>query len=50
MAEIAPLRPAATVIVLRPSAPHPFEVLLVRRSDKVAFMAGAHVFLSLIHI
>lgn len=44
MAEIAPLRPAATVIVLRPSAPHPFEVLLVRRSDKVAFMAGAHVF------
>ena len=44
MADIAPLRPAATVIVLRPSAPHPFEVLLVRRSDKVAFMAGAHVF------
>jgi 8-oxo-dGTP pyrophosphatase MutT (NUDIX family) len=44
MAEIAPLRPAATVIVLRPSASHPFEVLLVRRSDKVAFMAGAHVF------
>ncbi len=44
MAEIAPLRPAATVIVLRPAATHPFEVLLVRRNDSVAFMAGAHVF------
>ena len=44
MAEIAPLRPAATVVVLRPAAAHPFDVLLVRRNDKVAFMAGAHVF------
>jgi recombination protein RecT len=44
MAETAPLRPAATVIVLRPASPHPFDVLLVRRNDKVAFMAGAHVF------
>jgi len=45
MAEAAPpLRPAATVVVLRPATSHPFEVLLVRRSDKVAFMAGAHVF------
>lgn len=41
---LAPLRPAATVIVLRPAEPAPFEVLLVRRSDQVAFMAGAHVF------
>ncbi len=44
MAEIAPLRPAATVIVLRPAVTHPFDVLLVRRNDSVAFMAGAHVF------
>lgn len=44
MAETAPLRPAATVIVLRPAATHPFDVLLVRRNDSVAFMAGAHVF------
>lgn len=44
MPEIAPLRPAATVIVLRPAGAHPFEVLLVRRSDSVAFMAGAYVF------
>ncbi len=41
---LAPLRPAATVVVLRPAAEAPFEVLLVRRSDQVAFMAGAHVF------
>lgn len=41
---LAPLRPAATVVVLRPAAAAPFEVLLVRRSDQVAFMAGAHVF------
>ena len=41
---LAPLRPAATVVVLRPAAQWPFEVLLVRRSDQVAFMAGAHVF------
>lgn len=44
MADIAPLRPAATVIVLRPAEAHPFDVLLVRRNDKVAFMAGAYVF------
>ena len=40
----APARPAATVIVLRPATEHPFEVLLVRRNDSVAFMGGAHVF------
>jgi 8-oxo-dGTP pyrophosphatase MutT (NUDIX family) len=44
MAETAPLRPAATVVVLRPATSHPFDVLLVRRNDSVAFMAGAHVF------
>ncbi|MEZ5421026.1 MAG: NUDIX domain-containing protein [Vicinamibacterales bacterium] len=44
MTDVAPLRPAATVVVLRPAASHPFDVLLVRRSDSVAFMAGAHVF------
>lgn len=54
---IAAARPAATVIVLRPSTRHeaashdsslrasdPFEILLVRRNDKVAFMAGSYVF------
>ena len=37
-------RPAATIVVLRQSTAHPFEVLLMRRNDKVAFMAGAYVF------
>lgn len=41
---IVPPRPAATVVVLRPASPHPFEVLMVRRNDNVAFMAGAYVF------
>ena len=36
-------RPASTVVVLRPSA-EAYEVLLVRRNDQVAFMAGAFVF------
>ena len=40
--EIAPARPAATVVVLR--AGDPFEILMVRRNDKVAFMAGSYVF------
>jgi 8-oxo-dGTP pyrophosphatase MutT (NUDIX family) len=39
-----PVRPAATVVVLRAGANVPFEVLMVRRSDQVAFMAGAYVF------
>ena len=34
--------PASTVVLLRPG--HPFEVFLVRRSDSIAFMGGAHVF------
>ena len=37
-------RPASTVVVLRAGATAPFEVLLVRRNDRVAFMAGAYVF------
>jgi 8-oxo-dGTP pyrophosphatase MutT (NUDIX family) len=37
-------RPASTVVVLRSDADDRFEVLLVRRNDKVAFMAGAYVF------
>ncbi|HXG88462.1 MAG TPA: NUDIX hydrolase [Vicinamibacterales bacterium] len=42
---VATPRPAATVVVLRaPDDSDPFEVLLVRRNDKVAFMAGAYVF------
>ncbi len=40
----APARPAATVVVLRPAPDAPFQVLLVRRNDQVAFMAGAYVF------
>ena len=42
---IAPLRPAATVIVVRDGGQNGgFEVLMVRRNDQVAFMAGAYVF------
>jgi len=42
---IAPARPASTVIVLREGqAGDPFEILMVRRNDKVAFMAGSYVF------
>ncbi|MGQ0736386.1 MAG: NUDIX hydrolase [Acidobacteriota bacterium] len=42
---VAPLRPASTVVVLRAQENAPgFEVLLVRRNDQVAFMAGAFVF------
>jgi len=50
VAEIAPARPASTVVVLRPpSTPFaasgdPFEILMLRRNDKVAFMAGSYVF------
>jgi 8-oxo-dGTP pyrophosphatase MutT (NUDIX family) len=40
--QIVPARPAATVIVLRPG--DPFEILMVRRNDQVAFMAGSYVF------
>lgn len=39
---IAPARPASTVVVLREG--NPFEILMVRRNDKVAFMAGSYVF------
>lgn len=39
----ATLRPAATVVVVREAAAG-FEVLMVRRNDSVAFMAGAYVF------
>src|SRR5580765_7657403 len=37
-----PARPASTVVLLRPA--QPFDVFLVRRSDSIAFMGGAHVF------
>jgi 8-oxo-dGTP pyrophosphatase MutT (NUDIX family) len=40
---VAPARPASTVIVLR-ARRSGFEVLLLRRHDNVAFMAGAYVF------
>jgi 8-oxo-dGTP pyrophosphatase MutT (NUDIX family) len=39
---IADARPASTVVLLRPA--RPFDVFLVRRSDSIAFMGGAHVF------
>lgn len=39
---IVPARPASTVIVLQ--AGDPFEILMVRRNDTVAFMAGSYVF------
>ena len=45
--QIAPARPASTVIVMRPSTSISgdlFEILMVRRADKVAFMAGSYVF------
>jgi 8-oxo-dGTP pyrophosphatase MutT (NUDIX family) len=42
---IATLRPAATVVVARESSGRAgFELLMVRRNDRVAFMAGAYVF------
>jgi 8-oxo-dGTP pyrophosphatase MutT (NUDIX family) len=37
-------RPAATVVVVREAADGPFEVLLLRRSAAMTFVAGAHVF------
>ena len=40
---VAEPRPASTVVLLRPSAAR-FDVFLVRRSDSIAFMGGAHVF------
>jgi 8-oxo-dGTP pyrophosphatase MutT (NUDIX family) len=40
--KVVTARPAATVIVLRPG--DPFEILMVRRNDQVAFMAGSYVF------
>ncbi|HXD17680.1 MAG TPA: hypothetical protein VN654_11745 [Vicinamibacterales bacterium] len=39
---VAVARAASTVVLLR--AARPFEVFLVRRSDSIAFMGGAHVF------
>lgn len=39
---VAAARPASTVVLLRSA--NPFEVFLVRRSDSIAFMGGAHVF------
>src|SRR5712691_2161176 len=39
---IVAARPASTVVLLRPA--RPFEIFLVRRSDSIAFMGGAHVF------
>jgi 8-oxo-dGTP pyrophosphatase MutT (NUDIX family) len=46
MVGIAAARPASTVVVLREalSSSDPFEILMVRRNDKVAFMAGSYVF------
>lgn len=43
MNQPVPIRPAATVILVRDSA-HGIEVFMMRRSHKAAFMGGAHVF------
>jgi 8-oxo-dGTP pyrophosphatase MutT (NUDIX family) len=40
---VPPARPASTVVLLRPSSVR-FDVFLVRRSDSIAFLGGAHVF------
>ena len=40
---LADLKPASTVVLLRPSDAR-FDVFLVRRADTIAFMGGAHVF------
>jgi 8-oxo-dGTP pyrophosphatase MutT (NUDIX family) len=40
----AALKPASTIILLRQQCPEGFEVLLVKRSEQSAFMAGTHVF------
>jgi 8-oxo-dGTP pyrophosphatase MutT (NUDIX family) len=37
-------RPAATVVVVREAPDGPFEVMLLRRSAAMTFVAGAHVF------
>ena len=44
--EPSPIRPAATVVVLRPGRREAdaFEVLMVRRNRSIAFMGGAYVF------
>jgi 8-oxo-dGTP pyrophosphatase MutT (NUDIX family) len=48
VADIAAARPASTVIVCAGptarSASDPFEIMMVRRNDTVAFMAGSYVF------
>ena len=41
--ESAPLRPAATVLLLR-DTPHGIEVLMTRRSATASFAPGAYVF------
>lgn len=40
---VPPAHPSSTVVLVRPSSSR-FEVFLVKRHDKVAFMGGAHVF------
>jgi 8-oxo-dGTP pyrophosphatase MutT (NUDIX family) len=37
-------RPAATVVLVKEARTDPFEVLLLRRSSAMTFVAGAHVF------
>jgi len=45
MSDLTPIRPAATVVVLRPVVAGPgVEVLMVRRNRSIAFMGGAYVF------
>lgn len=43
-AEVPPIRPAATVVVLRTATDGAVQVLMVRRNRAIAFMGGAYVF------
>ena len=43
MNQPVPIRPAATVVLVRDAA-QGIEVFMMRRSQKAAFMGGAHVF------
>jgi 8-oxo-dGTP pyrophosphatase MutT (NUDIX family) len=43
MSEVQPIRPAATVILVR-EAPSSFEIFMLRRTSKAAFAGGMYVF------
>lgn len=41
---IQPIKPAATVILVRPAKPSGFEIFMLRRTSKAAFAGGMYVF------